>query len=258
MISASRTLLVLSVILLVSACSSTEVSDTPTAEERFALGMEEYQEENWLEAINEFEIIRLQYPGSAVADSARYYTGLSRFNREEYLLASYEFNKLIVGGRARDLAADAYYMYAQCYYEMSPKMQLDQTATERAIDALQSFVEAYPTHPKAGGVERQVLDLVNKLAEKEYSTGVLYEKMENRSAALIYYSTVTDRYYNTYFVDNAFAGKIRMLVELKRYDEADTAIDEFLEKYPESPQREEVLGYRADIAEARIDQKASK
>ena len=248
----ARRILFLSVLpLLFAACSSAEVSDTPTAEERFAMGMAEYQDENWLEAINEFEIIRLQYPGSAVADSARYFTGMSRYKREEYLLATYEFNQLISGGRSSELAADAYYMYAQCYYEMSPKVQLDQTATERAIDALQSFVEAYPTHPGADGVERQVLELVGKLAEKEYDTAVLYEKMENRSAALIYYGTVVDRYYNTTLVDDAYAGKIRMLVALKRYDEAESGIAEFLEKYPDSPYRDDMTGYREDIAEAR-------
>lgn len=250
MTSPSRNLLFLSVIVLLSACASTEITDTPTAEQRFAMGMEEYEDENWLEAINEFEIIRLQYPGSAVADSARYYTGMARFQREEYLLASYEFNRLITGGRSADLADEAYYMYAQCYYEMSPKVQLDQTATERAIDALQSFVEAYPSHPKAPEVEKQVLELVNKLADKEYETAVLYEKMENRSAALIYYGTVVDRYYNTYIVDEAHAGKIRMLLELQRYEEAESSVEEFLQKYPESPLRDEVIGYRDDVREA--------
>jgi len=251
MTSPFRIFLLFSSLVLLSACASTEVSDTPTAEERFAMGMQEFEDENWLEAINEFEIIRLQYPGSAVSDSARYFTGLSRFNREEYLLASYEFNRLVTGGRSRDLADDAYYMYAQCYYRMSPKAELDQTATERAIDALQSFVEAYPNHPKATEVEKQVLELVNKLAEKEYETGILYEKMENRSAALIYFSTVVDRYYNTYVVDDAHAGKIRMLVELKRWDEAESSIAEFLEKYPDSPNRDEVQGYRDDVMDAR-------
>jgi len=251
MTSPFRTSLILCALVLLSACASTEVTDTPTAEQRFAMGMQEYQDDNWLEAINEFEIIRLQYPGSAVADSARYFTGMSRFNREEYLLASYEFNRLVTGGRSGDMADEAYYMYAQCYYEMSPKVQLDQTATERAIDALQSFVEAYPTHPKAAEVEKQVLELVNKLADKEYETAVLYEKMENRSAALIYYGTVVDRYYNTYVVDDAHAGKIRMLLALKRFDEAESSIAEFLEKYTESPYRDDVLGYRDDLLDAR-------
>ena len=236
--------------LLFVSCGTSEVTESPGASERFRLGMMEYQDEDYLEALNHFEVIRLQYPGSSVADSARYYTGMCRYHREEYLLATYEFNKLIQGRRSA-LAPDAYYMFSQCYYEMSPKVPLDQTNTQRAIDALQSFVEQYPNHPKAPTVERQVLELVNKLAEKEYETAILYEKMENRQAALIYFTTIVDRYYNTYLVDDALAGKIRMLIALKRYDEAVTAVDDFLKRYPDSDWRDDVEDMRNDLANTR-------
>lgn len=244
--------------LLLAACGSSDVTENPGASERFRLGMMEYEDEDYLEALNHFEVIRLQYPGSSVADSARYYTGMSRYHREEYLLASYEFNKLIQGSRRGALAPDAYYMFSQCYYEMSPKVQLDQTNTQRAIDALQSFVEQYPNHPKAPTVERQVLELVNKLAEKEYETAILYEKMENRHAALIYFSTIVDRYYNTYLVDDALAGKIRMLIALKRYDEAASSVGDFLERYPDSDWRDDVEDMQEDLAELQPAQDATQ
>lgn len=241
--------------LLLVGCSSSDVVENPDASQRFRMGMKEYEDENYLEALNQFEVIRLQFPGSSVADSARYYTGMCRFNREEYLLATYEFNQLIQGGRrASPLAPDAYYMFSQCYYHMSPKVQLDQTNTHRAIDALQSFVEQYPSHPKAPTVEKQILELTNKLAEKEYDTAILYEKMENNEAALIYFSTVADRYYNTYLADDGLAGKIRMLLALKRYGKAASAIDDFLERYPDSDWRSDVLGMKEDLAELRAEQ----
>ncbi len=244
--------------LLLVACGSSDVTENPGASERFRLGMKEYEDEDYLEALNHFEVIRLQFPGSSVSDSARYFTGMCRFHREEYLLASYEFNRLIQGSRRSALAPDAYYMFSQCYYQMSPKVQLDQTNTQRAIDALQSFVEQYPNHPKAPTVEKQVLELVNKLADKEYETAVLYEKMENRQAALIYFSTIVDRYYNTYVADDALAGKIRMLISLKRYDEAASAVDDFLERYPESDWRDDVTDMQEDLAELRQEQTATQ
>ncbi len=243
----------IALLILLAACSGTTEVETTSAAQRFALGMEEYADENYLEALQHFEVIRLQYPASAVADSARYFTGMCRYQREEYLLATYEFNQLIQGGNSRALGADAYHMFSQCYYEMSPKVQLDQTSTQRAIDALQTFVELYPEHPAAAGTEKQVLELVNKLAEKEYDTGVLYEKMENRTAALLYFSTVVDRYYNTYFVDDGLAGRVRMLMELKRYDEAEADIEEFVSKYADSPWFDDVVSMRDDLQEIRSE-----
>ena len=232
-------------VFLLAACSGSDVAENPTAESEFRLGMEEYLDENYQEAIQHFEVIRLQYPGSAVADSARYFSALSRFQREEYLLASYEFNQIIVGGASRELMADAYFQFAQCYYELSPDVQRDQTYTTRAIDALQNFIEAYPSHPKAQQAEKQTLELVNRLAEKEFLTGVLYENMEAPESALIYFRTVTDRYYNTDFADDGMAGVVRSLLALKRYGDAVAAAKEFAEKHPDSEYRSEVASLAA-------------
>jgi outer membrane protein assembly factor BamD len=240
------------------ACSGSEVVETPTAELRFRLGMDEFVEENYLEALNHFEVIRLQFPGSAVADSARLYTGIARFRREEFLMASYEFNQLIQSGTTRDLLPEAYFMFAQCYYEMSPNVKLDQTNSLRAIDALQNFVEAFPSHPKAQTAEKQVIELVNKLAEKEYNTGVLYENLENRESALVYYNTVVDRYYSTQFAEPAAAAKVRILVRLRRYAQAESAAKDFLERYPDSPLRSEVMDQQSSIEALRASSATGK
>lgn len=250
--------LFLSAAIIFIGCGGSEVLENPSAEERFRLGMAEFEDDNYLEALNHFEIIRLQYPASAVADSARLYTGIARFKREEYLMASYEFNQLIQGGAARDLLPEAYYMFAQCYYEMSPNVRLDQTNSMRAIDALQNFVEAYPSHPKAAQAEKQVIELVNKLAEKEYSTAVLYEKLDNRESALVYYNTVVDRYYSTEFAEPSAAAKIRLLLRLRRYALAERAVKDFLERYPNSSFMETVLAQRGEIEALRASGNAGK
>lgn len=240
--------LVLSAVVF-AACSGSDLPENPTAEQEFRRGMEEYLDENYQEAIQHFEVIRLQYPGSAVADSARYFNALSRFQREEYLLASYEFNQIIQGGASRELMADSYYQFAQCYYRLAPDVQLDQTYTRRAIDALQNFIEAYPSHPRAQQAEKEALELVNRLAEKEYLTGVLYEKMDAPESAVIYYGTVTDRYYNTDFADDAMVGKIRALIAMKSYREAIDAAKTFVEKYPDSEYRSDVDAFAAEATE---------
>ncbi|MFZ1728840.1 MAG: outer membrane protein assembly factor BamD [Bacteroidota bacterium] len=240
MISFFRIAPLLCIAAVLLACSSSAVPENPTAENEFRLGQEEYLDGNYQEAVQHFEVIRLQFPGSSTADSARYFTALCRYQREEYLLASYEFNQIIQSGSSRELMADAYYQFAQCYYQLAPKVQLDQTYTSRAIDALQNFVEAYPKHAKAQDVEKQVIELVNRLAEKEYDTAILYEKMEVPESALIYFNTVVDRYYNTDYADDAFAGKVRSLLAMKRYADVLSAEKDFLEKYPASEYRKEV------------------
>jgi outer membrane protein assembly factor BamD len=234
--------------LAVSGCSASKPEGPVPAEERFRMGMAEYNDENWFDATQHFEVIRLQYPGSVVADSARYFCGMARYHREEYLLASYDFTQLITGGTSPGLASDAQYMYAECFYQLSPPAALDQSYTTRAIDALQTFIEAYPKHPRVPDAEGQIAELRDKLAEKEYRTGVLYMKMDNDAAALVYFNTVGDRYYNTAVADDALEASIRVLVRLRRDAEARRAITRFLERYPDSPLTDNVRALQAELA----------
>jgi outer membrane protein assembly factor BamD len=229
-----------------AGCSSSQPEAPVSAAERFRMGMAEYQDENWFEAIQHFEIIRLQFPGNVVADSSRYFCGMSRYHREEYLLASYDFSQLVTGGTSPGLAADAQYMYAECYYQLSPPPALDQSYTVRAIDALQTFIELYPKHPRVADAEKKIAELRDRMAEKEYRTGVLYVKMENDAAALVYFDAVIDRYYNTAWADDASAQKIRILIRRGRGAEAARAITRFFEKYPDSPLTDQVRGMQTD------------
>lgn len=243
-----RSFVVLISSFVIAACGASEEIPLATAEDRFRAAMKAYHEEEYLDAIQHFDIIRLQYPGSSIADSARYFAGLSRMKREEYLFASYEFNQLISSYPKSRLLGDAQYMFADCYYALSPKVSLDQTSTQRAIDALQTAIEYYPSHPRAQEAERKILELYGKLAEKEYTTGVLYTKMENDRSAMIYFDNVIDKYYNTEYVDDAMAAKIRILMKRKRYTLAMESITIFLQKYPDSPYRSEIADYQKTIS----------
>ena len=232
------------------SCSSSKPDDIPTAVQRFRLGMAEYADENYLDAFQHFEVIRLQFPGSPVSDSARYFSGMCRFHREEYLLASYEFTQTIQSNPAGQLVSDAQYMYAECYYSLSPRYPLDQSYTIRAIDGLQTFIELFPTHPRVPDAEKQIKELTEKLAEKEFKTGLLYVKMENYSAALIYFNTVIDKYYTTPFIDDAMMEKLRILIRRKNFTEAGSLITAFLDKYADSPFIGEVRTIKAKIDSA--------
>lgn len=246
--SISRHIVIAGCCLLFGACASTTEQVLPTAAERFAQGMEEYRDENWFDAIQHFEVIRLQYPGSAQADSARFYTAMSRMEREEYILASYDLNQLIAGFPSSKLLEEAQFQFAVCYDRLSPAPALDQAYTSRAIDAYQTFIELYPKNVRATDAEKRILALTTKLAEKEFMTGVLYTRLESYTAALVYFDTVIDRYYNTEFVDDAMVQKLRILLRRRQAAQALTLVKTFLAKYPDSPFASEVRAAESQIA----------
>ncbi len=236
----------------ISGCSGSVDQEIKSAEDRFKKGKSLYDEKNYFDAIQEFEIVRLQYQGSSVSDQAQYYTGMSHFMRggAECLTAAYDFELLIRNYPSSKLVPDAYYMIAKSYVGLSPQSQLDQSYTLRALDALQTYIELYPTHEHVPEAQKDQKELIEKLSKKEYETGVLYERLENYKSALLYYDRVLDQYYTTPYADDALVAKIRILIMKKRVIEAQKAMDLFYKKFSDSPLKPNVDNMKSTMESA--------
>jgi outer membrane protein assembly factor BamD len=232
---------------LLSGCGSTEVSKILSVEDRFAHAKSLFEKRDYLEAINEFTVLTLQYQGTAVAPDAQFYLGECRFKREEYLLAAFEYSIVKRNYPASSRVADASYKTAMCYYNLSPKSSLDQQYTRKAIDEFQSFLEYYPADSNAVDAETKIRDLTTRLAKKEYETARLYTTMEYYRSAMFYFDDVIEKYHDTEYAPLAFIGKVQLLMSRKKYNDAFTEANRFLEKYPNSVLRAQMERLKSDI-----------
>ena len=218
--------------IMASGCGSGEEATEATAESRFEDAKWLYDEGAFLDAINDFTVITLQFQGSPYAADAQFYLGECRFERGEYLLAAFEYGVLRRNYPASSRVPDALYKLGLSYYNMSPKWSLDQRYTRKAIDEFQTFVEYYPTHQLAVQAEETIKELNTRLAKKEYETARLYTRMGYYRAALISYDVVIEKYHDTEYAPQAFLDKAEILVQRGLYEEARTAVDAFLSRYP--------------------------
>jgi outer membrane protein assembly factor BamD len=228
-------LLFLPVILIMffAGCSSSVDTTNMTGQNRLSYAIKLYNDEDYLEAINELQAILLQYPGSSISDDAQFYLAKTRFARGEYIMAAFEFSKLIKNMPASEFVPESQYMLAECYYELSPNYNLDQKFTKKAIQEFQAFIDFFPTNDRVPEAEKKINELNNKLAEKTYSIAYIYEKMDYMKAALIYYEDVIETYHDTPYAPLAMYNKINVLIDKNRNDEALGEIDKFIERYPE-------------------------
>ena len=247
-IGIARILLIANFAVILAGCGSTDVSQTMGVEERFAHAKKLYDNGDFVEAVNEFTVITLQYPGSAFAADAQYYLGECRFGRGEFLLAAFEYSVVKRNYAASPRVADAQYKIALSYYNLSPKSSLDQQYTRRAIDELQSFVEYYPGHEKAPDADAKIRELTSRLAKKQYENAVQYVKMSYYRSALFYFDEVIEKYHDTEFAPLAFVGKTELLISRDRYKEARDEITKFISRYPNN-----VLRGRIDELKSKVD-----
>lgn len=222
-------------VLIISSCSGSLDTTNLTAEERLAYSMKLYENEDYEDANKEFEALLLQFPGSAISDDAQFYLGMTRYKKGEYIIGAYEFSKLIKGMPTSEFVPQAQFMLAECYYQLSPDFSLDQKYTKKAIEEYQVFIDFFPLDSKVAEAEKKINELNDKLARKEYSTAVIYEKLEYTKAALMYYDNVMEIYHDTQYAPLAHYNKINLLLSKNRNQEALDAANSFLQKYPNDP-----------------------
>lgn len=227
-------------LFLVWGCgSSNNFVDLPP-DERLKAAIRLFDDEDFTEAATEFEAIMLQYPGNSVVDDARSYLGRCKYERGEYILAAYEFSKLIKNMPASELVSDAQFMLAESYYELSPNYTLDQKYTKKAIEEYQAFVDFFPLNERVSEAEKKINELNDKLARKQYSIAVIYEKMEYYNAAIKYFDGVVETYHDTQYASMSMYRKIKLLMDRDREDEALAEMRKFIRLYPEDENHEEI------------------
>lgn len=209
--------------------------------------MQLYNEEDYELALMQFQNILLQFPGSPVNDDSQYYLGMTYFKRSQFLLAAYEFSKLIRNIPASPFVPDSQFMLAESYYQLSPPYQLDQAYTKKAIEEFQAFIDFFPSNTKVDEAEIKIKELNEKLAQKEYQSALIYEKMEYDRAAIKYYTQVVEIYHDTKFAPLALYNKIKIELRKGLNNDAYADIAVFLSRYPNDANAGELQQIEASV-----------
>lgn len=208
----SSVIAVLIVAISIFSCGGKKTLVKLDAEDTFARGMEFFNKKKYVDAMDDFKEIVYNYAGTRVAAEASYYLGECYLNTKDYETAIDEYQHLTSEYPTSQFAEKGLYRTAYTYYKMSPNYSLDQTeTTEKAKSTMQLYYERYPN-----GVAREEADkltvLINeKLAHKDYESGLIYYKMKQYSSAKIYFEGVVKDYQET-----QWAGKsVKMLEQVE-------------------------------------------
>jgi len=233
--------------LLVQGCGSSEELTQMPVEQRFELAMKKFQDEDYLDAREDFRVVTLQFQGSALADDAQFYFAECYFRREEFTLAAYEYDLLVRAMPTSEYVARARYQRAMCSYKASRPYYLDQQETRRAVDEFQTFIEYHPTDSLVLDAEARIAELNAKLARKEYENGTTYMRMEYYRAAVNSFDQVLEKFHDTPYAEEAQLKKVEALILRNRHGEAKAELDRFFSRYPNSRFKSDAEKLRKEI-----------
>ncbi|MBO4369811.1 MAG: outer membrane protein assembly factor BamD [Paludibacteraceae bacterium] len=214
-----------------------------------------FDSEKYSKAVTLFEQIAKAFRGTDKAEKILYMLATSHTKLKDYESGAHYYNTYTLTYLTGDHFAECLYMLGYCYYQMSPESELDQTPTNKAIDAFQYYLSMYPKEEHAEKVKKYLNDMYEKLAVRELASAKLYYNLGDykgnnyRSAIITAMNAMND------YPDSRFLEDFAMIVVRSKYKEAIKSVDSkiqarssdatdechyFLQEYPESKYVKEV------------------
>ena len=223
-------------------------SEDPVAHLDYAKKL--FEQEKYPKVVKVLEPYYQHFKNTKEAENADWMMAYSWYMDGIYELSAYlmgNFAKTYPLSDKNELAA---FMAAQSSYNISPESYLDQENTTKAINALQRFIERYPTAPQVARADSMVRELNEKLDKKAFDIAYNYYRMEDYSSAVIAFTNALDeRPYTTqrenlmYYRTKAaaiYANKSIPDKQAQRYADALTYGRLFLRQFPESAHYAEI------------------
>lgn len=136
--------------------------------------------------------------GTDKAEECLFMVGMCYYGMGDYETASHYFITYYNSYPRGIYTEEARFHTGKTLYMAVPEPRLDQTATVKAIQELQLFLEYYPESKRGDLVDNMLFDLQNNLAEKEYETAKLYYNLGPYTGNFNYASTSPNANANNY------------------------------------------------------------
>jgi len=219
---------------LMLSCGGKKSLSYTSARELYDKGIDFYEREKYVKAIEAFQLIVYNHPGESIVDTAQYYLALSYFGNEEYQLARVEFNRLIINYPSSAYAVNAQFMQAVCFYEGTPThFGLDQTDLREAIKLFEDFIIDHPESELVNDANNYLLIARTRMARKYYESGIVYVRINAFTAAKKYFQIVVDDYTDTEYAPRATYYIAESELKLGNYDEASRQLANFALVFPD-------------------------
>src|ERR687886_806791 len=155
---------------LASACRPEfQIKRYKDNEELFRAGLREFNRHKWDNAVAAFEKLTLELPPrDTLLPPSYWYLATAHERQGEHLLAAQSYSRLVETFPEDSLADDAALEAARSYRRLWRKPQLDATYGETALATYATLVSLYPTSPLLPAAQKEVAELEDWFAIKNY------------------------------------------------------------------------------------------
>ncbi|MEN9949783.1 MAG: outer membrane protein assembly factor BamD [Bacteroidota bacterium] len=240
----NKILILLTLVSLVGCSKFGKVLKSKDFEYKLKMANSYYDKKEFRQAQVLFEELFPVFKGTPQHEDLYYRFAYSHYNLKDYVTAENLFKGYIEIFANSPRAEEMEYMQALCFYRQSPKAELEQSNTIKAIGMFQVFINTHPESSRNKEAEEIIAKCQAKLETKEFLSAQLYFNVGQFRAAALAYTTLINNYPDSPKGDEyklmaikAFYRFAAMSIDEKqeeRYNKVVTEVEDFQDRFPES------------------------
>lgn len=197
-----------------------------------------------------YEDIMPAFRGQPEFEDIYYKYAYTAYHQRDYMNAENLFKGYLEIFSTSARAEEVDFMRAYTFYKQSPKAELDQTSTRKAIGMFQTFINTHPGSARNKEANEIIDQLRLKLETKDRKSAQLYYDLGQFRAAAVAYNTMLNDFaeserapdYKLMAIKSYFRFA-ELSVEEKKAERFEKVLEEaadFMDRFPESPLSKEV------------------
>ena len=230
------------ILIIFSSCKYEKLLKSTDFELKKQKAVEYYEAGKYLKATELFAQILPRFRATEEAEELNWLNARSHFELQDYIMAGTYFSNFSMLYPYSRSAEDAAYYAAYCDYKMSPRPELDQDYTRKAIEGFRLFERRYPFSERTAEVDGLITELEDKLVQKSYISAKLYYQMYQYKAAVVALNNSLNDYPNTRYREEMMFLKLNAQylyavnsIQARQRERYQTAYDEYLSYSEEFP-----------------------
>lgn len=258
------------VLVLFASCGEYQaVLKSQDPDYKYQKALEYFNNRQYVRSQTILEDVASYYKGTERSQDVLIYLSRSYMGQKDYTSASDYFQAYIRNYPKGKYIVEARFQVGHCYYLESPDARLDQELTRKGIQFFTEFVEYYPESPYAEQAYKEMNEMYDKLAYKEYLNAKLYYNLGTYlgnnylSAEIVARNALRD------YPSNSYQEELSWLIMLSKYKQAvhsveerlaertRTTIDEyynFVTEFPDSKHRKEAERIFREMSKRNVEE----
>jgi outer membrane protein assembly factor BamD len=186
--------LILIALFLFSGCAWFKPKEEKNAQELISDGMDQYNNEDYKEAVDSFEKLKDWYPFSKYVILAELKIADAFYRLKQYSEAVTAYESFENLHPRNEAVPYVIFQIGLCYYEQIDTVDRDQTPAKNALDTFKRLIKQFPDNSYSRRAKECMKVCIKSLAGHEFYVGFYYFKSKHYKAALKRFKSVLANY----------------------------------------------------------------